>query len=80
MYGLYSRAASNQERLLMARVRYLPGLVNVVCERPLTLWGEIKKFWDNGDLYLLRAMYLKVATYNQIYFDKNRFNCTFDNL
>ena len=23
MYGLYSRAASNQERLMMARVRYL---------------------------------------------------------
>ena len=23
MYGLYSRAASNQERLMMARIRYV---------------------------------------------------------
>ena len=26
MYGLYSRAASNQERPMMARVRYIEGI------------------------------------------------------
>ena len=30
MYGLYSRATSNQERLMMARVRYMLGLENIL--------------------------------------------------
>ena len=41
---------------------------------------KLRNFEIMGDLYLLRAMYLEVAMYNQLYFDKNRFNCTFDNL
>ena len=30
MHGLYSRATSNQERLMMARVRYMLGLENIL--------------------------------------------------
>ena len=31
---------------------------------------KLRNFEIMGDLYLLRAMYLEVAIYNQLYFDK----------
>ena len=62
MYGLYSRAASNQERLMMARVRYLTFTHNFVCgvfvllihscskclPRMACLWIKMPMFGNEG--------------------------------
>ena len=44
MYGLYSRAASNQERPMMARVRYL---VFHVLDQNFDFLRKTDRFWAN---------------------------------
>ena len=55
MYGLYSRTASNQERPLMVRVRYIIFLDR--CEKQIILLGKSKiifiyTFWSNLNIFL----------------------------
>ena len=40
MYGLYSRAACNQERLMMARVRYL-STHKFVTQFVVSTWSDV---------------------------------------
>ena len=50
MYGLYSRAASNQERPMMARVRYIKYYGrgdNYECSEKNS--GVIKQFYDDAE-------------------------------
>ena len=65
MYGLYSRAASNQERPMMARVRYIL-LFDYASDK---LLGQKRKIYDfiNSFLFYLTFSETKVVKASQFH-------------
>ena len=61
MYGLYSRAASNQERLMMARVRYLVMYTIHIVSTPNGQWPNNEQHMKLGQMFEILTKFFSLV-------------------